>query len=138
MATILLAITIFGFYYGMYVPVPFLRTLFRTLIAVMLVCGGLIFLIGIIIRIVDRLQENKSSSYPIKEKKTENEVIDDIIDFLKNNKGKAFTFNALLNRIYEENQIEFNKNIVKDLLQLLVNNNEISSQFKDGVVFYLY
>ena len=137
-AIILPAITIFGFYYGMYVPVPFLRTLFRTLIVIMLVIGGIIFIIGILIRIVDRLQEKTPYTYSIKEKKTENEVIDDIINFLKNNEGKAFTLNALLNRIYEENQIEFNENTVEELLQLLVSNNEISSQFKDGERFYLY
>ena len=137
-AIILPAITIFGFYYGMYIPVPFLKTLFRTLIAVMLIIGGLIFIIGIIIRIVDRIQEKTSDSYSIKEKKTENEIIDDIIKYLKNNEGKAFTLNALLNRIYEENQIEFNENIIEELLQVLVSSNEISSQFKDGEIFYLY
>ena len=137
-AIILPAITIFGFYYGMYVPVPFLRTLFRTLIAVVLVIGGLIFIIGIIIRIVDRIQEKTSDTYSIKEQKTENEIIDDIIKYLKNNEGKAFTLNALLNRIYEENQIEFNENIIEELLQVLVSSNEISSQFKDGEIFYLY
>ncbi len=137
-AIILPAITIFGFYYGLYVPVPFLRALFRTLIAVMLVIGCIIFIIGIIIRIVDRLQEKTSNTYTIKEKKTETEVIDDIINFLKNNKGKAFTLNALLNRIYEENLIEINENIIEDLLQVLVSNNEIRSQFKDGEIFYSY
>ncbi|MFX0017251.1 MAG: hypothetical protein ACFFAK_13915 [Promethearchaeota archaeon] len=137
-AIILPAITIFGFYFGMDIPVPYLKTLFRTLIAVMLLIGCIIFIIGIIIRIVDRFQEKTSYTYSIKEKKPENEVIDDIINFLKNNEGKAFTLNALLNRIYEENQIEFNENIVKDLLELLVNNNEISSQFKNGELFYLY
>jgi len=137
-AIILPAITIFGFYYGMYVPVPFLRTLFRTLIVVMLIIGSIIFIIGILIRIVDRLQEKKSSTYSIKERKTENEVIDDIINFLKNNEGKAFTLNALLNRIYEEDRFEFNEKIIEELLQVLVSSNEISSQFKDGEIFYLY
>jgi len=137
-AILLPAITIFGFYYGMYVPVPFLRILFRTTIAVVLIIGGLIFVIGIIIRILDRIQEKKSYTYPIKEMKTENEVIDDIIYYLKNNEGKAFTLKALLNRIYEENQIEINKNTVEELLQVLVNNNEIKLQFKDGETFYLY
>jgi hypothetical protein len=137
-AILLPTITILGFYYGMYVPVPFLRTLFRTLIAVMLVIGGLIFIIGLLIRIVDRIQEKTSSPYPIEEKKTVNEILDDIIEYLKNNEGKAFTLNALLNRIYEENQIKFNKNAIEDLLQVLVSSNEISSQFKDGELFYLY
>ena len=137
-AIILPAITIFGFYYGMYVPVPFLRTLFRTLIAVVLVIGGIIFIIGIIIRIVDRIQEKTSYTYSTKERKPEIEIIDDIINYLKDNEGRAFTLNALLKRIYEENQIEFNENNVEELLQLLVSNNEISSQFKDGEIFYLY
>jgi len=137
-AILLPAITIFGFYYGMYVPVPFLRILFRTTIAVVLIIGGLIFVIGIIIRILDRIQEKKSYTYPIKEMKTENEVIDDIIYYLKNNEGKAFTLKALLNRIYEENQIEINENTIEELLQVLVSSNEISSQFKDGEDFYLY
>ncbi len=122
----------------MYVPVPFLRALFRTLIAVMLVIGGLIFIIGILIRIVDRLQEKTSDTYSTREKKTEIEIVDDIINYLKNNEGKAFTLNALLKRIYEGNQIKYNVNTVEKLLQLLVSNNEISSQFKDGEVFYLY
>lgn len=137
-AIILPAITIFGFYYGMYVPVPFLRTLFRVMIIVALIIGGLILIIGIILRVVDRIQEKTSYPYSIKEKKTENEVIDDIINYLKNNEGKAFTLNALLNRIYEENQIEINENTIEELLQVLVNSNEIKHQFKDGELFYLY
>ncbi|MFX1589319.1 MAG: hypothetical protein ACFFC1_14290 [Promethearchaeota archaeon] len=78
-AILLPAITIFGFYYGMYVPVPFLRTLFRVIIIVFLTIGGLIFIIGLILRIVDRIQEKTSSPYPIKETMTENEIIEDII-----------------------------------------------------------
>jgi len=137
-AIILPAITIFGFYYGMDVPVPFLRTLFRVIIIVVLIIGGLILIIGIIIRVVDRIQEKTSYTYSIKEKKTENEVIDDIINYLKNNEGKAFTLKALLNRIYEENQIEINENTIEELLQVLVSSNEIKHQFKDGELFYLY
>ncbi|MFW9946139.1 MAG: hypothetical protein ACFFDX_04850 [Candidatus Odinarchaeota archaeon] len=137
-AIILPAITVFVFYYGMSVPVPFLRTLFRVIIIVFLVIGSLIFIIGIILRIVDRIQGKTSSRYSIKERKTENEVIEDIINYLKNNEGKAFTLKALMNRIYEENLIEINKNIIEDLLQVLINSNKIRSQFKDGEIFYSY
>lgn len=137
-AILLPAITVFGFYYGMYVPVPFLRTLFRIIIIVFLTIGGLIFIIGIILRIVDRIQEKTSSTYSIKERKTENEVIDDIINYLKDKEGKAFTLNALMNRIYEENLIEINEKIIEELLQVLVSSNEIRAQFKDGEIFYSY
>ncbi|MFX1493087.1 MAG: hypothetical protein ACFFBZ_02265 [Promethearchaeota archaeon] len=137
-AIILPAITVFIFYYGMYVPVPFLRILFRVIIIVFLAIGSLIFIIGIILRIVDRIQGKTSSRYSIKERKTEDEVIEDIINYLKNNEGKAFTLKALMNRIYEENLIEINENVIEDLLQVLVNSNEIRSQFKDGEIFYSY
>ncbi|MFX0025388.1 MAG: hypothetical protein ACFE8M_03175 [Candidatus Hermodarchaeota archaeon] len=137
-AIILPAITVFIFYYGIYVPVPFLRTLFRVIILFFLAIGGLIFIIGIILRIVDRIQEKTSSRYSIKERKTENEVIEDIIKYLKNNEGKAFTLNALMNRIYDENLIEINENIIEELLQVLISSNEIRSQLKDGEIFYSY
>lgn len=122
----------------MYVPVPFLRTLFRVIIIAFLAIGGLIFIIGLILRIVDRIQEKTSSPYPIKETMTENEIIEDIIYYLKNNEGKAFTLNALLNRIYEEILIEINEKIIEELLQVLVSSNEIRAQFKDGEIFYSY
>jgi hypothetical protein len=135
---ILTAIIAFAFFYGINVPVPFLRILFRAVILGAIIIGSIIFIIGIIIRRVDRVQEKKESIYSIEQEKTENEIVDDFIDYLKKNEGKAFTVNALLNRIYQEKQIEINRNNIEELLQILVNKNEIKYIFKEGENFYLY
>ncbi len=135
---ILPAIITFAFFYGIYVPVPFLRTLYRAIILGAIIIGALIILIGIILRIVDRFQEKKEIVYSIEREKIENEVVDEFIIFLKNNEGKAFTVNALLNRIYEDNQFEVNKHNIEELLQLSVKRNEIKYILKDGENFYLY
>jgi len=135
---ILPAIIAFAFFYGINVPIPFLRTLYRTIIFGAIIFGALIFIIGIIIRLVDHVQEKKEYSYSIEQEKTEKEIVEDFIDYLKKNEGKAFTVNALLKRIYQENQIKINRNNIEELLQILVNKNEIKYVFKDGENFYLY
>ncbi|MFX0037758.1 MAG: hypothetical protein ACFFCY_00395 [Promethearchaeota archaeon] len=135
---ILPAIITFAFFFGINLPVPFLRALYRAIIIGAITIGALIFIIGIIIRIVDRVQEKKESIYLIEHEKTENEIVDDFIDYLKKNEGKAFSINALLNRIYQENQIEINRNKIEELLQILVKKNELKYVLKDGENFYLY
>lgn len=80
-----------------------MRTLYRAIIFGAIIIGALIFIIGIIIRLVDHVQEKKEYSYSIEQEKTEKEIVEDFIDYLKKNEGKAFTVNALLKRIYQEN-----------------------------------
>lgn len=135
---ILPAIVAFAFFYGINVPFPFLRTLYRAIILGAVIIGALIFLIGIILRIVDHFQEKKEFDYSIEQKKTESEIVNNFIDYLKKNEGNAFTVNALLNRIYEDNQIDVNRNNIEDLLQIFVKKNEIKYLLKDGENFYLY
>ena len=132
------AIIIFAFFYGIYVPFPFLRMLYRVTILGAIIIGVLIFFIGIILRKTDHLKENKEYSYSIEREKIENEVADEFINFLKNNEGKAYTVNALLNRIYEDNQIEVNKHNVEELLQVFVKKNEIKKALKNDENFYFY
>ncbi|MFX0001974.1 MAG: hypothetical protein ACFE9C_13185 [Candidatus Hodarchaeota archaeon] len=91
-----------------------------------------------ILRIIDRFREKKEFDYSIEQEKTESEIVNNLIDNLKKNEGKAFTVNALLNRIYEDNQIDVNRNNIEDLLQIFVKKNEIKYLLKEGENFYLY
>lgn len=113
---------------------------FRVAVIVALIIGVLICIIGIILRVMDSItKERELMSYSAqKNKKTEVEVVDDIIIFLKINKGKAFTINALLNRIYKGNLTEIKHDIIEKLLQEMVIKNVISSQLKDAELFYFY
>ena len=112
---------------------------FRVAIIVSLVIGVLIIIIGIIIRVIDsRIKERELMSYSAQKKKTEVEIVNEIIIFLKINKGKAFTLNALLNRIYKGDLTEIKHDIIEKLLQERVIKNVISSQLKDAELFYFY
>ena len=119
-----------------YPPLKF----FRVAVIVSLTIGALIIIIGIIIRIIDSIiKERESMSYSgQKYKKTEVEVVNEIIIFLKINKGKAFTINTLLNRIYKGDLTEIKHDIIEKLLQERVIKNVIRSQLKDAELFYFY
>ncbi len=113
---------------------------FRIAVTVSLIIGALIIIIGIILRVIDSMTKERelmSNSFR-KNKKTEVEIVNEIIIFLKINKGKAFTINALLNRIYKGDLTEIKHDIIEKLLQERVIKNVISSQLKDAELFYFY
>ena len=113
---------------------------FRVAMIVAIIIGVLICIIGIILRIIDSsLKERGIMPFSAqKNKKTEVEVVNEMIIFLKNNKGKAFTINALFNRIYGRNLAELKYDIIEKLLHERVIKNVISSQSKDAELFYFY
>ena len=114
---------------------------FRVAVIVGLIIGALIIIIGIILRVIDSTTKEREliSKTFRKNKKTEVEVVNEIIIFLKTNKGKAFTMNALLKRIYKGNLTEIKHDIIEKLLQQeRVIKNVISSQLKDAELFYFY
>lgn len=118
---------------------PRLYTSFRVFIGVLLIIGALTFIIGSTIRLIVYFQKKRPSTSLGKiDKNNELEIIDDIIDYLKNNTGKAFTIDALLNKVSEENQIQIRQSIIEELLQEFVIRNVIKAQFKDGEKFYFY
>lgn len=113
---------------------------FRVAMIAALIIGVLICIIGIVLRIIDSsLKERGIIPFSAKKnKKSEVEVVNEIIIFLKNNKRKAFTLNALLNRIYGENLTGINLDTIEQLLQERVIKNVISSQLKDTELFFFY
>ena len=113
---------------------------FRVALIAALIIGVLICIIGIILRVMDSIAKEKDLMFfsAQNNKKTEVEVVNEMIIFLKNNKGKAFTINALLNRIYGRILTELKYDIIEKLLQERVIKNVISSQSKDAEFFYFY
>ncbi len=113
---------------------------FRVALIAALIIGVLICIIGIILRVMDSIAKEKELMFfsAQNNKKTEVGIVNEIIIFLKNNKGKAFTINALLNRIYGGNLTEIKHDIIEKLLQERVIKNVISSQLKDAELFYFY
>lgn len=113
---------------------------FRVALIAALIIGVLICIIGIILRVMDSIAKEKEL-LPFSaqnNKKTEVGIVNEIIIFLKNNKGKAFTINALLKRIYGENLTEIKLDIIEKLLQERIIKKVISSQLKDAELFYFY
>lgn len=119
---------------------PRLAKVFRIGVLVALIIGVLVCIIGIILRIMDSIAKEKELlSYSTqKNKKTEVEIVNEMIIFLKNNKGKAFTMTALLNRINVGNLTELKLDVIEKLLHERILKNVIRSQLKDGELFYLY
>ncbi|MFW9781470.1 MAG: hypothetical protein ACFFFB_04210 [Candidatus Heimdallarchaeota archaeon] len=105
----------------------------RIFIAIIFIIGALAFIVGIISRTIDYITKDKVSNRELLV-----EIVDKIVNYLKNNKGKAFTVNALLKRIHKENQIEINQDILELFMRDLVMRNVITSQFKDGQEFFIY
>ena len=117
-------------------PVSYPYTIFqplRVVAGVIVIIGVLAFVIGIIIRIVSYITKDKVSKRDLLI-----EFIDDVVNYLKTNKGKAFTMNALMNRINKENQIEIDQAVIRAYLHDFIIRNEIKSQLKDGEEFFVY
>lgn len=117
-------------------PVSYPYTIFqplRVVAGVIVIIGALAFVIGIIIRIVSYITKDKVSKRDLLI-----EFIDEIVNYLKKNKGKAFTMNALMNRINIENQIEIDQAVIRAYLHDFIIRNEIKSQLKDGEEFFVY
>jgi len=117
-------------------PVSYPYTIFqplRVVAGVIVIIGALAFVLGIIIRIVSYITKDKVSKRDLLI-----EFIDDIVNYLKANKGKAFTMNALMNRINKENQIEIDQAVIRAYLHDFIIRNEIKSQLKDGEEFFVY
>lgn len=112
---------------------------FRVAMIAALVIGVVICIIGIILRIIDSNLKNKGiMPFSAQKRKTEVGIVNEIIVFLKNNKGKAFTISALLNRIYGGNLTGINLDTIEQLLQERVNKNVIKSQLKEAELFFFY
>ena len=75
-----------------------------------------------------------------KEKEKFSEIERMILDFFDENKGKAFTYKAILRRLIASTEdlslVNFLKENFKGILNKLVHNNSISTQFHAGTDFY--
>jgi hypothetical protein len=112
---------------------------FRVAMIAALIIGVVICVIGIILRIIDsNLKAKGITPFSAQKKKTEIGIVNEIIVFLKNNKGNAFTLNTLINRIYGGNLTGINYDTIEQLLQKKVIENIISSQLKDAEIFFFY
>ncbi|MFX0032508.1 MAG: hypothetical protein ACFE8E_11745 [Candidatus Hodarchaeota archaeon] len=117
-------------------PVSYPYTIFQPLrvaAGIIIMIGASIFVIGIIIRIVSYITKDKVSKRDLLL-----ELINDIVNYLKMNKGKAFTMKALLNRINIDDQIEIDQAVIRAYLHDFIIRNEIKSQLKDGEEFLIY
>lgn len=129
---------IIGFFLLISLPAPvypFTSTLkpIRIFAGIMLLIGALLFIIGVIIRIVAHFTKGKVSNRELLR-----EVIDNIINYLKQNEGKAYTINALLKRVYIESQFEIDEGILEAFMHDLVIRNVIKSQLKNGEEYFMY
>ncbi|MGB5913137.1 MAG: hypothetical protein WBH31_18250 [Promethearchaeia archaeon] len=67
----------------------------------------------------------------------EQEIIDKVYKFFKENVGKAFTIKALMNRMLEMEIKEISQVELEQVLKKLITSNKITFEQKDGINFYL-
>lgn len=67
----------------------------------------------------------------------EQEIIDKIYKFFKENVGKAFTINALMNRMLEMEIKEINQVELEQFLKNLITSHKITFEQIDGINYYL-
>jgi hypothetical protein len=103
----------------------------KVVIIVLFIVGVLTFIIGTIIRIYDSFTKNKGIE-------REYELTNNFINYLKANKGRAFTMNALFNKIDNGSQFRGERKNVEELFEKLRVINEIKVELKDKQKFYMY
>jgi len=95
------------------------------------ISGVSIFIAGIIIRIYDSITKDKVNAKTLV-------LVDSLIDYLKINKGKAFTFNALFQRVDKVSQLRTKRKDVEKLFYRMLGVNEIRIEIKDRQKFFMY
>ena len=93
--------------------------------------GALTFIIGLIIRAYDSITKDKIIAKQL-------DLVDNLISYLKSNKGKAFTLNALFQRIDKGSYIRTERKDVEKLFYKLLVVNKIRVELKDKKKFFMY
>lgn len=94
-----------------------------------LITGVSTVVAGIILRIINGVTKDKTNERDL-------EIIKRIMDYLNDNKGKAFSANSLLKRIHWGSTYGLSERSIKRLLHDLIINDLIESYMKDGQKFY--
>ena len=95
------------------------------------ISGVTIFIVGIIIRIYDSITKDKVNAKTLV-------LVDNLIDYLKINKGKAFTLNALFQRVDKVSQLRTKRKDVEKLFYKMLGVNEIRVELKNRQKFFMY
>jgi membrane-bound ClpP family serine protease len=105
---------------------------------------GIIFLIlGVIIIIAGGLGSHFQAKRKLRKKYTPQFIVyteleEKIYKYLKNNENKAFTTNAIMNKLFSDSLAEVSKELVEQSLENLVKKGIIQLTQKDAEIFYLY